>query len=115
MITSEKQADPHNDMQFDHIEYIESYLKAGLREFMLTFLPRGELWSSTNPLEQIRLFSNKVLSDIDPTIEPFWHRLASGLGYPPPLFGGMPPNGARGGCGVIGQGISRWTMRSLAR
>jgi len=98
-----------------HIEYIESYLKPGCREFMLTFVPKGGLWSSTNPLERIRLFSNKVLSDLDLTLEPLWHRLASGLGYPPPLAGGMPPDGAMYGCGVIGEGISRWTIRSLAK
>ena len=46
----------------DCIEQIESYRKAGCEEFMLTFTPKGGLWSTTNLLEQIRLFSRKVLS-----------------------------------------------------
>lgn len=46
----------------DCIEQIENYRKAGCKEFMLTFTPKGGLWSTTNLLEQIRLFSNKVLS-----------------------------------------------------
>jgi phthiodiolone/phenolphthiodiolone dimycocerosates ketoreductase len=46
----------------DCIEQIEDYRKAGCREFMLTFAPKGGLWSSTNLSSQIRLFSNKVLS-----------------------------------------------------
>ncbi len=48
----------------DCIEQIEGYRKAGCKEFMLTFTPKGGLWSSTNLFEQIRLFSNKVLSDV---------------------------------------------------
>jgi phthiodiolone/phenolphthiodiolone dimycocerosates ketoreductase len=44
------------------IEQIEEYRKAGCNEFMLTFVPKGGLWSSTNLLSQIRLFSDKVLS-----------------------------------------------------
>ena len=46
----------------DCIEQIEDYRKAGCREFMLTFVPKGGLWASANLLSQIRLFSNKVLS-----------------------------------------------------
>ena len=49
----------------DCIEQIEDYAKAGCKEFMLTFIPKGGLWSTTNLLEQIRLFSNKVLSSLD--------------------------------------------------
>jgi len=44
----------------DCIEQIENYRKAGCKEFMLTFTPKGGLWSSTNLFEQIRLFSNEV-------------------------------------------------------
>jgi phthiodiolone/phenolphthiodiolone dimycocerosates ketoreductase len=46
----------------DCIEQIEDYRKAGCKEFMLTFTPKGGLWSTTNLLEQIRLFSSQVLS-----------------------------------------------------
>jgi phthiodiolone/phenolphthiodiolone dimycocerosates ketoreductase len=46
----------------DCIEQIEGYAKAGCREFMLTFTPKGGLWSTTGLLQQIRLFSIKVLS-----------------------------------------------------
>jgi len=46
----------------DSIEQIEGYRKDGCKEFMLTFVPKGGLWSSANLLSQIRLFSNKVLS-----------------------------------------------------
>ena len=46
----------------DCIEQIEDYRKAGCKEFMLTFVPKGGLWSSTNLLPQIRLFANKVLA-----------------------------------------------------
>jgi len=46
----------------DCIEQIEGYRKAGCKEFMLTFVPKGGLWASTNLLSQIRLFSYKVLS-----------------------------------------------------
>jgi phthiodiolone/phenolphthiodiolone dimycocerosates ketoreductase len=46
----------------DCIEQIEDYAKAGCREFMLTFTPKGGLWSTRGLLEQIRLFSNKVLN-----------------------------------------------------
>jgi hypothetical protein len=46
------------------IEQIEDYAKAGCREFMLTFTPKGGLWSTTNLLEQIRLFQ-QVLSSLD--------------------------------------------------
>jgi hypothetical protein len=36
--------------------------KARCRGFMLTFAPEGGLWSTTDLLEQIRLFSSQVLS-----------------------------------------------------
>jgi phthiodiolone/phenolphthiodiolone dimycocerosates ketoreductase len=45
----------------DCIEQIEDYAKAGCRELMLTFTPKGGLWSTANLLEEIRLFSKKVL------------------------------------------------------
>ncbi len=45
----------------DCIEQIEGYRKAGCKEFMLTFVPKGGLWSTTNLLPQIRLFSNEVM------------------------------------------------------
>ena len=47
----------------DCIEQIEAYRKTGCKEFMLTFVPEGGLWSSTNLLSQIQLFSDKVLSN----------------------------------------------------
>jgi phthiodiolone/phenolphthiodiolone dimycocerosates ketoreductase len=46
----------------DCIEQIEGYQKAGCKEFMLTFVPKGGLWSSTNLLSQIGFFSKTVLS-----------------------------------------------------
>ena len=46
----------------DCIEQIDEYAKAGCKEFMLTFTAKGGLWSATNLLGQIRLFSRKVLS-----------------------------------------------------
>jgi phthiodiolone/phenolphthiodiolone dimycocerosates ketoreductase len=49
----------------DCIEQIEDYRKAGCKEFMLTFVPKGGLWSSANLLSQIRFFSNKVLNGLD--------------------------------------------------
>src|SRR5437879_10155156 len=45
----------------DCIEQIEGYRKVGCKEFMLTFVPKGGLWSTTNLLPQIRLFSNEVM------------------------------------------------------
>ena len=48
----------------DCIEQLEDFGKAGCREFMLTFTPKGGLWSATGVLEQIRLFSDKVMSDL---------------------------------------------------
>ena len=47
----------------DCIEQIEGYRKAGCKEFMLTFTPKGGLWSKTDLLEQIRLFSDKAMSN----------------------------------------------------
>ncbi len=44
----------------------------------------------------------------------FWLRLAAASGYPPPLVGGMPLDGGMYG-GVRGEGISRRTMRCLAK
>ena len=46
----------------DCVEQIEDYRKVGCKEFMLTFTPKGGLWSTTNLLEQIRLFFEKVLN-----------------------------------------------------
>lgn len=45
----------------DCIEQIEGYAKAGCREFMLTFVPEGGLWSAENLLSQIRVFAARVL------------------------------------------------------
>jgi phthiodiolone/phenolphthiodiolone dimycocerosates ketoreductase len=45
----------------DCIEQIEDYAKVGCKEFMLTFVPRGGLWSTQNLLSQMRVFSGKVL------------------------------------------------------
>ena len=39
----------------------------------------------------------------------------SGLGYQLPPAGGTPPIGAMDDCGGMGEGISRWTMRCLAK
>jgi phthiodiolone/phenolphthiodiolone dimycocerosates ketoreductase len=47
----------------DCIEQIEAYRKAGCKEFMLTFTSKGGLWSTAHLLEQIRLFSDKVMSN----------------------------------------------------
>jgi len=49
----------------DCIEQVEDYSKAGCKEFMLTFTPKGGLWSTINLLEQIRLFSSKVLGHFE--------------------------------------------------
>ena len=46
----------------DCIEQIEDYRKAGCKEFILTFVPKGGLWSSANLLPQIGLFSSRVLN-----------------------------------------------------
>jgi len=40
----------------------ERKAKAGCKQFMLTFTPKGGLRSTTKPLEHIRLFSDKVMS-----------------------------------------------------
>ncbi len=48
----------------DCIEQIEGYRKAGCKEFMLTFAPKGGLWSSANLLSQIELFADRVLSNL---------------------------------------------------
>ncbi len=45
----------------DCIEQIEDYRKAGCREFMLTFVPKGGLWSTEDLLSQMRVFSSRVL------------------------------------------------------
>ncbi|MBO0888478.1 LLM class flavin-dependent oxidoreductase [Candidatus Bathyarchaeota archaeon] len=45
----------------DCIEQIERYRKAGCKEFMLTFVPEGGLWSPSNLLSQLRLFSRRVM------------------------------------------------------
>jgi phthiodiolone/phenolphthiodiolone dimycocerosates ketoreductase len=49
----------------DCIKQIEGYRKAGCKEFMLTFVPKGGLWSSEELLSQMRLFADKVLSNRD--------------------------------------------------
>jgi alkanesulfonate monooxygenase SsuD/methylene tetrahydromethanopterin reductase-like flavin-dependent oxidoreductase (luciferase family) len=45
----------------DCIEQVEKYREAGCREFILTFVPPGGLWSTENLISQIRLFSRNVL------------------------------------------------------
>lgn len=47
----------------DCIEQIEEYRKTGCKEFMLTFVPEGGLWSPANLLSQIHFFANKVLNE----------------------------------------------------
>lgn len=47
----------------DCIEQIEDYRKAGCREFMLTFTPKGGLWSTAGLLDQIRFFSKNVMGN----------------------------------------------------
>ena len=46
----------------DCIEQVQSYRKAGCREFMLTFTPPRGLWSSNALLPMIRVFANQVMS-----------------------------------------------------
>jgi len=46
----------------DCVSQIDEYRKAGCKEFILTFVPEGGLWSTTNLSGQIRLFSRKVMS-----------------------------------------------------
>jgi len=45
----------------DCIEQIEGYRKAGCNEFMLTFTPKGGLWSTEGLLSQMRVFAGRVL------------------------------------------------------
>ena len=45
----------------DCIEQIEGYRKVGCKEFMLTFVAKGGLWSTEAPLSQMRVFSGRVL------------------------------------------------------
>jgi phthiodiolone/phenolphthiodiolone dimycocerosates ketoreductase len=45
----------------DCIEQIEDYANVGCKEFMLTFTPKGGLWSTTGVFEQIQLFSDKII------------------------------------------------------
>jgi len=47
----------------DCIEQIKDYRKAGCKEFLLTFVPKGGLWSPANLLSQIRRFSDKVITN----------------------------------------------------
>src|SRR5260370_19505465 len=47
----------------DCIEQIEGYRTADCKEFILTFVPTCGLWSTMNLLEQIRLFSDKGMSN----------------------------------------------------
>lgn len=46
----------------DCIQQIERFQRAGCREFMLTFVPEGGLWSTTGILVQTRYFMEKVVS-----------------------------------------------------
>lgn len=46
----------------DCIQQIESYREAGCREFMLTFVGEGGLWSAKNLVGQIRYFSKSVMA-----------------------------------------------------
>ncbi len=46
----------------DCIQRIEQFQGAGCREFMLTFVPEGGLWSTKGILPQLRLFIEKVVS-----------------------------------------------------
>jgi len=46
----------------DCVSQIDEYRKAGCKEFILTFVPKGGLWSTTNLSDQIRLFSRRVMS-----------------------------------------------------
>lgn len=48
----------------DCIKQIEDYRKAGCREFILTFVSAGGLWSTNSFTSQIRLFSNKVMMNV---------------------------------------------------
>jgi alkanesulfonate monooxygenase SsuD/methylene tetrahydromethanopterin reductase-like flavin-dependent oxidoreductase (luciferase family) len=45
----------------DCIEQIAQYQKAGCKEFMLTFVANGGLWSTKNLTEQIRYFKRNVM------------------------------------------------------
>ncbi len=45
----------------DCIQQIEQFQKAGCREFMLTFVPEGGLWSTEGILPQARFFMEKVI------------------------------------------------------
>lgn len=47
----------------DCIEQIDDYRKSGCREFMLTFVGPGGLWSAKDLQAQIRFFSWKVMSE----------------------------------------------------
>src|SRR5207245_2516052 len=46
----------------DCIQQIERFQKAGCKEFMLTFVSKGDLWSTKAVLPQARLFLEKVAS-----------------------------------------------------
>ena len=46
----------------DCTRQIQDYTRAGCREFMLTFVPKGGLWSTENLTAQIRLFARRVIS-----------------------------------------------------
>jgi alkanesulfonate monooxygenase SsuD/methylene tetrahydromethanopterin reductase-like flavin-dependent oxidoreductase (luciferase family) len=46
----------------DCIRQIEDYRKAGCREFMLTLVPGGGLWSTENLSTQMRIFSQQVMN-----------------------------------------------------
>jgi phthiodiolone/phenolphthiodiolone dimycocerosates ketoreductase len=46
----------------DCVHQIAQFQRAGCREFMLTFVPEGGLWSTKGILPQARLFKEKVIS-----------------------------------------------------
>jgi phthiodiolone/phenolphthiodiolone dimycocerosates ketoreductase len=46
----------------DCIRQVQDYARAGCKEFMLTLVPKGGLWSTENLRDQIRLFSRQVMS-----------------------------------------------------
>lgn len=46
----------------DCTRQIQDYAKAGCKEFILTFVPKGGLWSTENLALQVRFFSQEVMS-----------------------------------------------------
>jgi phthiodiolone/phenolphthiodiolone dimycocerosates ketoreductase len=47
----------------DCIQQIQDYTKAGCKEFILTIVPKGGLWSTQNLTTQIRLFARRVMNN----------------------------------------------------